>query len=326
MDNLSLEHRRCTRRYFARLLASGAAASLFAGCRLESASEFAQTVERLDYLTTQEMFGTVERGNPLPYKLPPAELAAAGLTPKTWKLEVVADPDDPADVARELTINGGTAFTYADLMRVARKKSVRFLKTLTCANGAKPLGTGLWEGIPVRDVVALTGVKKNFRRTWYFGFHNRDPKQIFRSSLSADRLFENPLDTPPVILAYALNGEPLSGKRGGPVRLIVPEAYGFKSVKWLSRVMLSNRFTSNDTYAKYNNTTESWMKSLARFASSPGKVSAGTPIPLTGIAQVGTAGPAEGPGATQARRRRDEESLAGRSRLGRRRDPRSADR
>lgn len=230
------------------------------------------------------------RGKPLPYTLPPDELAAAGLTAKTWSLEVVADPEDPADLQQPLTKDRGNAFTFADLEKHARKHAVRFLKTLTCANGAKPLGTGLWEGIPLRDVVRLTGVSKNFRRMTYFGFHNRDPKQMFRSSLSADRLFEDPLQTPPVILAYRLNGEPISGKRGGPVRLIVPEAYGFKSIKWLNRIVLSNRSTSTDTYARFNNTTESWLKTLARFASIPKQVSAGDSIPVSGIAQVGTAG------------------------------------
>lgn len=289
MNSIGLQHRQLTRRYFTQLLASGATA-VVAGCRPTGAARFGEAVEGVEYLTAQEMFGTVERGKPLPYKLPPAELAAAGLTPSTWSLEVVADPEDPAELASELTVATGTAFTYADLERMAKTKSVRFLKTLTCANGAKPLGTGLWEGVPLRDVVALTGVRKNFRRIWYYGFHNHDPKQMFRSSLPADRLFEDPIDTPPVILAYALNGELLSGKRGGPVRIIVPESYGFKSVKWMTRVMLSNRFTANDTYARFNNTTESWMKSLARFASTPGKVPPDTSIPLSGIAQVGTAG------------------------------------
>ncbi len=290
MNDLEQEHRRISRRYFSRLFAGAGTVALLPGCRVEGNPQFAHTLAGMDYLTAQEMFGTVERGKPLPYKLPPAQLAEAGLTTKTWKLEVLADPEDPAVVDQELTIAGGTAFTYDALMRMAEHSAVRFLKTLTCANGAKPLGTGLWEGVPVREVIRQTGVSKNFRRMWYFGFHNHDPKQIFQSSLSADRLFEDPLQTPPVILAYRLNGEPLSGKRGGPVRLVVPEAYGFKSVKWLDRILLSNRSTSNDTYAKYNNTTESWMKSLARFGGAPGKVAPGTPIPVSGIAQVGTAG------------------------------------
>src|SRR5689334_7251090 len=40
------------------------------------------------YFTPQADFGTVERGNPLPYTLVPPKLAAAGLSRETWKLEV----------------------------------------------------------------------------------------------------------------------------------------------------------------------------------------------------------------------------------------------
>lgn len=288
MDSLIDEHVRYTRRYFSALLGAGSLAALAPGCahRLNPAGH----ARTSDYLTAQEMFGTVERGRPLPYTLEPDALAEAGLTPETWTLEIVADRDDPAVMDNELSKANGNAFTYADLKRHARRNSVRFIKTLTCANGAKPLGTGLWEGVPLRDIIEHVGVRKNFRRMWYHGFHHRDPKQMFRSSLPADRLFEDPLETPPIILAYRLNGEPLSGKRGGPVRLIVPESYGFKNIKWLNRIVLSNRPESNDTYAKYGNTTESWMKTLARFASRPNVVAAGTALPLSGIAQVGTSG------------------------------------
>lgn len=288
MDSLIDEHVRYTRRYFSALLGAGSIAALAPGCahRLRPTRDARTT----DYLTAQEMFGTVERGRPLPYTLEPDALAKAGLTPETWRLEIVADPDDPAVVDNELSLANGNAFTYDDLKRHARRNSVRFIKTLTCANGAKPLGTGLWEGVPLRDIIEHVGVRKSFRRMWYHGFHHRDPKQMFRSSLPADRLFEDPLETPPIILAYRLNGEPLSGKRGGPVRLIVPESYGFKNIKWLNRILLSNRPESNDTYAKYGNTTESWMKTLARFASKSDVVAAGTSLPLSGIAQVGTSG------------------------------------
>ena len=297
MNNIELEHRRLTRRYFAQVLAAGATgtAGSVMGCTSGSTKSVAypglgKTLKKRTYLTPQELFGTVERGNPLPYKLPPDKLAAAGLTPETWKLEVLSDPQAPVKLEEELDAKNGTAFSYDDLMEASEQHAVRFVKTLTCANGAKPLGTGLWEGVPLRHVVEKTGVWAGLRRVWYYGYHNQDPKQLFRSSLPSDRVFEDPLGTPPVILAYRLNGELLSGKRGGPVRLIVPESYGFKSIKWLSRVVLSNTFTANDTYEMFGNTTESWMKSLARFMSVPQSVSAGASIPLTGLAQVGTAG------------------------------------
>jgi DMSO/TMAO reductase YedYZ molybdopterin-dependent catalytic subunit len=108
--------------------------------------------------------------------------------------------------------------------------------------------------------------------------------------MSVGRVLEDPPGTPPVILCYKLNGRWLSGKRGGPVRMLVPGAYGFKSVKWLNRVVLSNLFHANDTYARGNNDVDSWLKTFARLLSWPGEVDAGKPIPLTGVAQVGISG------------------------------------
>ena len=54
------------------------------------------------------------------------------------------------------------------------------------------------------------------------GFHNDDPLQVFRSSVSYTEAFEPVPGEPPVFLAYALNGKPLPIERGGPVRMIVP--------------------------------------------------------------------------------------------------------
>jgi hypothetical protein len=104
-------------------------------------------------------------------------------------------------------------------------------------------------------------------------------------------VLEDPPEGLPVLLCYKLNGEWLSGKRGGPVRMLVPESYGFKSVKWLQRVLLTNNHQSNDTYADGNNdTNQSWLKTLARFAGSEIQGRAGQPIAITGIAQVGISG------------------------------------
>lgn len=290
MDSLQAEHRLYTRRFFLNLVGLAGAGALWPGQAAAGPAGAGAPPEAIEYLTAQEMFGTVERGDPLPYTLAPERLAKAGLTPETWRLNVVSDPRYPASLDRELRHRDGTALRFGDLLALGERRAVRFLKTLTCANGAEPLGTGLWEGVPLRDVLWRTGLKRDCRRVFYQGYHNADAGQLFRSSLPLDRVLEDPLGVPPVILAYKLNGEPIAGKRGGPVRMIVPESYSFKSVKWLNLVVLSNRFTSNDTYAIYNNTTESWMKTLARFGSRPGPRRAHVATPLTGIAQVGTAG------------------------------------
>jgi DMSO/TMAO reductase YedYZ molybdopterin-dependent catalytic subunit len=41
-----------------------------------------------------------------------------------------------------------------------------------------------------------------------------------------------------VLLAYEMNGKPLPREHGAPVRLVIPEMYGYKNVKWVSRIDL----------------------------------------------------------------------------------------
>lgn len=294
---LLAEHEGVSRRFFLGLGTVGAAALSvlpLAGLADQKAQaiapELAEAIARLNYLTPADDFQTVERGNPLPYTLPPDKLAEVGLERDTWKLEVVPDVASKAKVERPLSKDLGTALDFPGLMKLAEKHAVKFLKVISCNNIGSPLGMGLWEGVPLREVVWLTKPVENIRRVYYHGYHNDDPKQLFQSSLPIGRVLEDPPGEYPIILCYKLNGELLSGKRGGPVRMVVPDGYGFKSVKWLTKVVLTNLFHANDTYADGNNDIDSWMKTFARFVSHPTMVKAGQPIPITGLAQVGISG------------------------------------
>jgi DMSO/TMAO reductase YedYZ molybdopterin-dependent catalytic subunit len=183
-----------------------------------------------------------------------------------------------------------TALDFAGLLQLAEKHAVRFAKVMTCLNIGCPLGMGIWEGVPLRELIWQTQPREDLRRVFYYGYHNDDPKQMFRSSLPIGRVLEDPYDLPPVILCYKLNGQWLSAERGGPVRIVVPEAYGFKSIKWLTHVVLTNLAYANDTYMDGNNDVDSPLKTFAATLSVPREVRAGQPIPATGYAQVGIAG------------------------------------
>jgi DMSO/TMAO reductase YedYZ molybdopterin-dependent catalytic subunit len=242
------------------------------------------------YFTPNEDFRDVSRGKPIPHSLPEEKLREVGLTRETWKLEVISDPDRPAKLGQSLTKADGTAFDFAALLKLGEDHAVRFPKLMTCLNLGCPLGMGLWEGVPLREIIWLTRPRENLRRVFYFGYHNDDPQQMFRSSLPIGRVLEDPFDLPPVILCYKLNGKWLDAERGGPVRIVVPEAYGFKSIKWLTHVLLSNLAHANDTYAEQNNDVDSPLKTFAATLSIPREVKAGAPIEVSGYAQVGISG------------------------------------
>lgn len=44
-----------------------------------------------------------------------------------------------------------------------------------------------------------------------------------------------------VMLAYEMDGKPLPRKHGGPLRLVMPKMYGYKSVKWVQRIVLEEK-------------------------------------------------------------------------------------
>jgi DMSO/TMAO reductase YedYZ molybdopterin-dependent catalytic subunit len=296
MDDLSRflrEHRFLTRRYFLRL---GAAASMAGGlwplsARAERPAELDEPIRNLEsYFTSQEKFQDVSRGKPLPHSLSDEQKRTVGLTRETWQLEVISDPDRPAKLRRPLTNAAATALDFTGLLKLAEKHAVRFAKVMTCLNIGCPLGMGIWEGVPLREVFWLTQPGEDVRRVFYYGYHNDDPQQMFRSSLPVGRVLEDPFDLPPVILCYKLNGQWLDSQRGGPVRIVVPEAYGFKSIKWVTHVVISNIYHANDTYADGNNDVDSPLKTFAATLSVPRKIKAQAPIPVTGYAQSGISG------------------------------------
>ena len=285
-------HPLLTRREFLQLGATAAGAGSLFARGADTAIDVTRDITQLTahYLTPQLEFNTVERGDPLPYELPLEKRRALGLERESWRLEVVADPQSNSVVDNPLSKERGTAFTWDALLGLAERKAVKYLKAITCNNLVAPLGMGLWEGVPLRDVLWLAKPRENIRHVFYYGYHNDDPKQMFECWLPINRVLEDPPGELPVMLCYKLNGEWLAGKRGGPVRLLVPEAYGFKSVKWLTHVVFTNNHQANDTYAEGNNDTHSWLKTFARFASVPERVKSGEPIVISGAAQVGVSG------------------------------------
>jgi DMSO/TMAO reductase YedYZ molybdopterin-dependent catalytic subunit len=234
------------------------------------------------FLTAANHFQDVSRGKPVPHSLEGDALDKARLTPGTWRLDITAEP--------RVSMRP-KSFDFKALLALGKKRPVRYLKAMQCNNIALPLGQGLWEGVLLRDVLAECGPIDNARRLFYWGFHNDKPEQMFRSSLAWSQVLDAPPGDMPPFLAYRLNGEEIPLIRGGPVRMVVPWAHGFKSIKWLQRIVATNDFKTNDTYADANNDPESYQKTAAYF-DDPGAVvyRGGRPIIIHGTAMVGWPG------------------------------------
>jgi DMSO/TMAO reductase YedYZ molybdopterin-dependent catalytic subunit len=132
-------------------------------------------------------------------------------------------------------------------------RSQTLVVTLECAGNGRALfdptipgekwnlgavSTAEWTGVPLRDVLRLAGVSSAAREVVFKGADggavegHAEPIRFERSLALADALDED------VLLAYAMNGDPLPIEHGFPLRLIVPGWYAVAAVKWLTEIVL----------------------------------------------------------------------------------------
>ena len=111
---------------------------------------------------------------------------------------------------------------------------------------------GRFSGVPLRDVLSHAGVGAKAREVVLLGTDCGDADVVFRQqTFKLNQQFgrsitlENALKPEP-LLAWALNGEPLTLPQGAPLRVIMPGWYGVANVKWLSEIHLQeDRYLGN---------------------------------------------------------------------------------
>lgn len=84
-----------------------------------------------------------------------------------------------------------------------------------------------WQGVRARDLFALAQPKETAR---FVTLHSYDG---YTTNLPLDALLDDD-----VIIAHSVLGAPLTLEHGGPVRLVVPKRYAWKSAKWLKAIEL----------------------------------------------------------------------------------------
>jgi len=292
MKDVSRTGYRLTRRGFLQWNAAAAAALSFEGPAYSgnlTDPRLQEAIAKLEYLTAPERVFILDKGKTGVVDLPPEKHPEIGLVPETWSLDVVPDPASNSIVDQPLSKATGNALNWDRLMNLAEKHAIRFLHVCNCTNGPDPFHMSLWEGVPLSEVLRLSGLRDNVRRVYYQSYH-KESLPPFQSSLPVGLVLECPPGEMPVILAYKMNGRLIPARLGGPVRMIVPGAYGSKSIKWLQRIVLTNDHRSNDSDAELNNDPENSLKTRARFINAPKEIPAGQAAAITGMAQVGVSG------------------------------------
>lgn len=184
----------------------------------------------------------------------PAHLLTSWLTPNDlfFVRSHFYTPSIQADAWR-LRVDGdvGTTLelTLDDLRRLPSQTAVI---TLECAGNGRAffdppvagvqwrkgaVGTARWTGVRLADLLQRAGVRSSARYVWLDGADVGIGKAPdFIRNLPMNKAMD--ADT---LLAYEMNGEPLPLAHGFPLRAVVPAWEGAYSIKWLTRIQISDR-------------------------------------------------------------------------------------
>lgn len=83
-----------------------------------------------------------------------------------------------------------------------------------------------WKGVKLADLLDEAGVQSTATAIRLFSFDG-----AYTESLTLEQARRDD-----VLVAYEMEGKPVSRAHGGPVRLLMAPMYGYKSIKWLDRI------------------------------------------------------------------------------------------
>ena len=131
------------------------------------------------------------------------------------------------------------SFTLAELKRLPSRTQIT---RHVCEEGWTAIGE--WTGVPLSRVLDTVGLRPEAR---FVNFHSFDS-------------WEDSIDLfdalhPQTLLAYGMNGRDLPLPHGAPVRLRVERQVGYKSMKYLKRIVVTDRF---DDGGKNGNIQNGW--------------------------------------------------------------------
>jgi len=129
--------------------------------------------------------------------------------------------------------------SYSDLLL---SSSVRRPLTLECAgnlSGGRGVSTAVWSGLPLADLLKQAGIPGGATTVIFYGADSGEGEGVAPGTHFARAIpIEKAMD-PSTLLAYEMNGAPLPPEHGYPLRALVSGWYGMDSVKWLTRVEVS---------------------------------------------------------------------------------------
>jgi DMSO/TMAO reductase YedYZ molybdopterin-dependent catalytic subunit len=99
--------------------------------------------------------------------------------------------------------------------------------TLHCVEGW--IATILWEGFLVNEILKQAGVNSNATTAIFYASDG------YSTALPIDYLTSND-----IIIAYKMNNITIPPERGYPFQLVAESQYGYKWIKWLTTIEISD--------------------------------------------------------------------------------------
>ncbi|WP_242906134.1 molybdopterin-dependent oxidoreductase [Actinomadura terrae] len=136
-------------------------------------------------------------------------------TAATWRMEVTG------------LVQAPRTFTMADL---ARMPQTALDKDFQCVTGWR-VPDVRWSGVALPDLLRTVGVSPQAKAVRFTSFDG-----TYTESLTLDQARRRD-----VLVATQMQGGSVSHDHGGPVRLYVAPMYGYKSLKWLGGIELTDK-------------------------------------------------------------------------------------
>ncbi len=143
--------------------------------------------------------------------------------------------------------------------------NVSTLATLTCAGNRRyehskvtpvkgvpwregAIGNAEWSGVPLAAILKKAGVKQEARHVWFEGLDEIEKGGgiiPFGASIPIVKAMDVSERVPGAMVVTHMNKKPLTPDHGFPVRTVVPGYIGARSVKWLGKIVVSDRPSPN---------------------------------------------------------------------------------
>jgi sulfite oxidase len=119
--------------------------------------------------------------------------------------------------------------------------------------GAGAIGNAEWSGVSLAAVLRHAGIRSDAKHVWFEGADvivDKNESYPFGGSIALDKALSDDVRRAQTLLATKMNGKPLTAEHGAPLRAVVPGFIGARSVKWLKKIVVSDRPSPNHYLAQ----------------------------------------------------------------------------